>query len=76
MEYEIEVRLFATLRNNRFKKEKMSFKEMVTPEHIIDLLNIPREDIAILLINGHNGEFDTKLKDGDTISVFPPVGGG
>jgi molybdopterin synthase sulfur carrier subunit len=34
----------------------------------------------IYLLNGRNVEFlgkeDTLLKDGDTISLFPPIGGG
>jgi len=33
-----------------------------------------------ILVNGRSIEFldglDTKLKDGDTIAIFPPVGGG
>jgi molybdopterin synthase sulfur carrier subunit len=39
----------------------------------------PNENIKILL-NGHNIVFlqgmATKLKDGDVIAIFPPVGGG
>lgn len=76
MEYNIEVRLFSTLRNNRFKKEKMIFEVMVTPKKIVDMLDIVHKDIAILLINGRDATLSTELKDGDTLSVFPPVGGG
>jgi len=35
---------------------------------------------VIILVNGKNIEhlekLDTKLKDGDVVSIFPPVGGG
>ncbi|MBI9015053.1 MAG: MoaD/ThiS family protein [Clostridiales bacterium] len=72
----IEVRLFATLRTGRFKKEVQTFELTVTPKDILNQLDIPIEEVAILLINGHDGQFDVKLKDGDVISVFPPVGGG
>ena len=72
----VEVRLFATFRNGRFKKTFMEFCNEVTPREILFGLGIELDDVAILLINGINGKFDTPLKDGDRISVFPPVGGG
>jgi molybdopterin converting factor small subunit len=72
----IEVRLFATLRNNRFKKDVKEFDEGTTPNVILKDLDIDYEDVAILLINGRDGLLDTVLEDGDTLSVFPPVGGG
>jgi len=72
----IEVRLFATLRTGRFKKEVQTFEHTVTPKDILDKLDIPIEEVAILLINGRDGQFDTELLDKDVISVFPPVGGG
>lgn len=76
MNVQIEVRLFATLRNNRFKNKIKEFQEDVTAEIIFQDLDIDYKDVAILLINGRDGLLDTVLKDGDTLSVFPPVGGG
>lgn len=73
---EIEVRLFATLRNGRDKKVYLPFVEPMTPKDIIDQLKIEEEDVAILLINGRDGEFDTPLVQEDYLSIFPPVGGG
>lgn len=72
----VEVRLFATLRTGRFKKEVQTFELSVTPKDILNQLDILIEEVAILLINGHDGHFDTELLDGNVISVFPPVGGG
>ena len=34
------------------------------------------KDVAILLINGIDGKLDSKLKENDRLSLFPPVGGG
>lgn len=51
-------------------------KENITPRHILEELNIKVEEVAILLINGRDGMADTLLKDGDVLSLFPPVGGG
>lgn len=72
----IEVRLFATLRAGRFKKENRVYDIGSTVQVIIDDLNIPHDDIAIILVNGRDGLMTTQLNDADTLSVFPPVGGG
>ena len=34
------------------------------------------EEVAILLLNGIDGDCNRKLKDNDVLSIFPPVGGG
>ena len=72
----VEVRLFATLRNDRFKKEQRTYPENTTVQVVMDDLNIPYEDIAILLKDGRDATLDTMLEEGCTLSVFPPVGGG
>ncbi|MDF2614377.1 MAG: thiamine S protein [Clostridia bacterium] len=73
---QIKVRLFATLRQDRGKEMILDMPAETSPQHIIDLLKIPKEDVAILLINGRDGELDTNLNESDVISIFPPVGGG
>lgn len=72
----IEVRLFATFRQGREKKQILQLEEYATILHILDMLNIDKEEVAILLLNGMDGSFDRELKDGDILSIFPPVGGG
>lgn len=72
----IEVRLFATFRHGREKKQFIEFEEAADVREVIDKLKIEEEEVAILLINGRDGEFDRKLVDGDVLSLFPPVGGG
>jgi molybdopterin converting factor small subunit len=47
-----------------------------TPVKLLRELGIEKEDVAILLINGRDGEYDQNLNENDYISVFPPVGGG
>lgn len=72
----IEVRLFATFRQGREKKQILQLEEDTTILHILDMLHIDKEEVAILLLNGMDGSFDRELKDGDVLSIFPPVGGG
>lgn len=72
----IKVRLFATLRDGRGKEMHMEMDDTGTPMQIVRKLNIEPEEVAILLINGMDRPLDTQLKDQDTVSIFPPVGGG
>ena len=72
----IKVRLFATLREGRGKELIIELDEPITPFHIVNQLNIPIEEVAILLINGRDGKLEDKLQKEDVVSIFPPVGGG
>lgn len=72
----VEVRLFATLREGRGKVLQAVYEEPVRPRDVIGRLGIQEKDVAILLINGRDGLMDTLLKEGDKVSIFPPVGGG
>ena len=72
----IEVRLFATLREGRGKVQMLSAADFVTAGDIIRYLNIPTEEVAILLVNGFHKKPDEPVKEGDIVAIFPPVGGG
>ena len=72
----IEVRVFATLRQGRDKVTMLSPEGITCAGDILALMNIPREEVSILLINGFHQKPETPVKDGDTVALFPPVGGG
>lgn len=72
----IRIRLFATLREGRGKELILEMEEGAVVQSAIDILNIREEDVAILLVNGRDAARDKVLAEGDTISIFPPVGGG
>jgi len=72
----ITIKLFATLRTNRFKAETREYQKKVTINQVAEDLMIPREEMALILVNGHTAPLDFELKNGDTLSIFPPVGGG
>lgn len=72
----IEVRFFATLRNGRGKITEIPAKEVSTAGDILRRFEIPAEEVHILLINGFHSKPEDPVKDGDIISLFPPVGGG
>ena len=72
----IEVRLFAGLRQGRQKIYQMEPDSVKNVQDIMDVLNIQRSEVNILLINGFHQKPETPVKDEDIVSLFPAVGGG
>ena len=72
----IEVRLFAGLRQGRQKVYQMEADSVKNVQDIMDILNIDRQEVNILLINGFHQKPETEVKDEDIVSLFPAVGGG
>lgn len=72
----IEVRLFATFREGREKIVYFKPEQAACTKDILDLLEIPHEEVAICLINGFHSKIEDSVKDGDVLALFPPVGGG
>ena len=72
----IEVRLFAGLRQGRQKIYQMEPGSVKNVQDIMDVLNIQRSEVNILLINGFHQKPETPVKDEDVVSLFPAVGGG
>ena len=42
----------------------------------MDVLDIQRSEVNILLINGFHQKPETEVSDEDVVSLFPAVGGG
>lgn len=72
----ITVKLFANFRVNRFKEGVREYPENTLVRDIISDLDIPEPEVGIIFINGRKGSRDNILVDGDTLSLFPLVGGG
>lgn len=72
----ITVRLFATLRQNRGKTLELALPAGAAIEQALKELDIAECDAAILLCNGRHAQLTDRLQAGDTLSIFPPVGGG
>lgn len=73
---QVLIKLFATLREGRFKQQVSELASGTPVSAVLTDLGIPPEDIAILLVNGRDATVDRILQDGDTVALFPPVGGG
>lgn len=73
----ITVKLFATFRQGRGKQVQLPLVPgITTPLSLIKELGLTKEDVAILLVNGRDGQWDQLLGCEDYLSIFPPVGGG
>lgn len=72
----ITVKLFATLRQGRFKVEEQEYPAGTTVVDIIDKLSISHKELGVLFLNGKHTELDTVLNEHDVLAIFPPVGGG
>ncbi|MBU3190797.1 MoaD/ThiS family protein [Clostridium bowmanii] len=72
----ITVKLFATFRDGREKIQFLDVEQGKTTEDVITILGIEKSEVAILLLNGRDEQFDRPLVEGDLIALFPPVGGG
>ncbi len=63
----IEVRVFATLRQGRDKVTLLSPEGIACAGDILDRMNIPQEEVSILLINGFHHKPESEVKDGDIV---------
>lgn len=75
---EVTVKLFAQYRAGYFKVEQRAYPEVVTIKDIIIDTGIPieRYPIGVIMVNGRHLDESHTLTDGDTLSLFPKVGGG
>lgn len=78
---EIELRMFATFRRYLPPgSEGHVCRVEIGPgdriSNVLGRLGLPPEGPRIVLKNGLHTRDDTDLKEGDVLSVFPPLGGG
>ncbi len=77
----LHVLLVATLRKYKTAYNPETGFELNVPAGItlFDLagqLNIPRNEVKLIMVNGKSAPWETKLEGNERVSFFPPVGGG
>lgn len=72
----ITVKLFATFRIDRFDIEERDYPPGTSVADIVDELKLPREQLGVLMVNSRHVALDRELVDGETLAIFPLVGGG
>ena len=73
---EIEVRLFASLRQYADDKSRIRLGDGANVIDFMERLGIPPAEVAIILVNGRHARQDQRLHDGEAVSLFPAIAGG
>ena len=72
----ITVKLFASFRAGRFDIETVDYPAGTTVADVADSLKLPQSELGIMMINSRHVKLDRVLIDGDTLALFPLLGGG
>ncbi|SDM02874.1 MoaD/ThiS family protein [Halarsenatibacter silvermanii] len=77
----IEVKLLGNLKYYPEEKNKMQIIESEESDEIIlneviEELNIPEDEINLILVNGREKSPNSKVEEGDSIKILPVVSGG
>lgn len=72
----LTIKLFAQFRVGRFKVEQRDYQQPINARQILVDLGIAEQELGVLMVNGRHADIDLSLSDGDTVGIFPLVGGG
>lgn len=77
----VEVKLFATLARYLPEPSESGSATVEIPKgstvsQLVSVLGIPAGIPTVILVNGQDATPDQTLRDGDTLTLFPPLAGG
>jgi molybdopterin converting factor small subunit len=72
----VTVKLFASFRTGRFDIETGDYPAGTTVADVADNLKLPQAELGIMMINHRHVKLDRVLEEGDTLALFPLLGGG
>jgi molybdopterin converting factor small subunit len=72
----ITVKLFASFRAGRIPIDTREYPSGTTVADIVTEQKIPVAELGIILVNSRHVGIDRELADGDTLAIFPLLGGG
>ncbi|RUM89762.1 MAG: MoaD/ThiS family protein [Thermodesulfatator sp.] len=70
------IRLFGRFRLGRFKEKQMNVRPGTSVSQVIELLEIPLDEVGVSMVNSRHCRLDHVLSDNDVLALFPMVGGG
>ena len=72
----ITVKLFASFRTGRFTIQDREYPDGTTVGQVAEDLRLPEQELGIMLVNSRHVKCPHTLTDGDTLALFPLLGGG
>lgn len=77
----VEVRLYASLQKYRpglgiGEALAITLDDKAELGNLLNKLKVPKEEVAIVMINGRGEKESCILRGGDRIGLFPPIAGG
>jgi molybdopterin converting factor small subunit len=72
----ITVKLFASFRTGRTPVEEKEYPAGTRVADIVAELGIPTAELGIMMVNSRHVPLGRELADGDTLALFPLLGGG
>ena len=73
---EIRVTLSGNLRKYFEEDKRFQLEAPVTVGDLLQHLNIEDGEVGVVAINGELAGKTERLREGDTVQLFPPIGGG
>jgi sulfur carrier protein ThiS len=73
---DVDVELFSVFRRDRFRKGRVRLAAGASVADLLALLSVSPDDVGVLMVNGRDGTFGQVLKEGDFVTLIPPMGGG
>lgn len=70
------IKLFANFRKDRFNETFREYPAGTECQYVIHDLGLGDGQVGILLVNHQHAAPSQVLRDGDTLSLFPLIGGG
>jgi len=77
MKSQIQIKLFAGLQAFcPSAAEHFEIDPGMTVRDVLTDIQVPAEKARLIFVNGIKADLDTRLKGGERVGIFPPVGGG
>ena len=77
----VKVKAYATLRDHlpsgtKDGQRELGLEDGATIADVCEELGIPKDRVAIAIVNGRQKDIDHELDDGDEVALFPGIAGG
>lgn len=72
----IDIKLYASFRSDRFERDFRTYPEGSKITDIVEELGLSHGELGTVLVNSRHSKPHCVLNDGDTLALFPLIGGG